>query len=158
MIVVTVFLLIMNWIKYHLIHNQKENHRHHDHIPFNLKGNGIIVFSMQTVEIICTAVQETSVSRHHVALLEDPPLHPLKPQEYHGTVEGLINPLIRPPLCREARDFPAVLFYLQSDLTSSSFKKKSASFKKKIVLSAFTSGVNTETSISESCLKWNKFG
>ena len=38
MIVVTVFLLIMNQIKFHLVHNQKEN-CHYDHIPLNLEGS-----------------------------------------------------------------------------------------------------------------------
>ena len=35
----------MNQMEYHLVQNLKEN-CHHDHIPFNLKGNGIIVFSV----------------------------------------------------------------------------------------------------------------
>ena len=38
MIVVTVFLLIMNQPKFHLVHNQKENY-HYDHIPLNLIEN-----------------------------------------------------------------------------------------------------------------------
>ena len=45
MIVVTVFLSIMNLMEIHLDQNRKEN-CHHDHIPFNLKGNGNIVFSV----------------------------------------------------------------------------------------------------------------
>ena len=36
----------------HLVQNQKEN-CHHDHIPFNVKGNENIVFSVQTHERIC---------------------------------------------------------------------------------------------------------
>ena len=45
MIVVTVFLLILNQMEFHLVENWKEN-CHHDHIPFNVKGNGNIVFSV----------------------------------------------------------------------------------------------------------------
>ena len=44
MIVVTVFLSILNQMEIHLVQNRKEN-CHHDHIPFNVKGNGNIVFS-----------------------------------------------------------------------------------------------------------------
>ena len=39
MIVVTVFLSILNKKQFHLVQNRKEN-CHHDHIPFNYKGNG----------------------------------------------------------------------------------------------------------------------
>ena len=48
MIVVTVFLSILNtnWIPFGS-ENRKEN-CHHDHIPFNVKGNGNIVFSVYT--------------------------------------------------------------------------------------------------------------
>ena len=45
MIVVTVFLSIWNQMDFHLVQNVKEN-RHHDHIPFNLKGNENLVFSV----------------------------------------------------------------------------------------------------------------
>ena len=45
MIVVTVFLSILNQIEFYLVQNQNENY-HHDDIPFNLKGNGILVFSV----------------------------------------------------------------------------------------------------------------
>ena len=57
-IVVTVFLLILNQMKFHLVsvsdlnqmefnlvQNRKEN-CHHEHIPFNLKGNRNVVFSV----------------------------------------------------------------------------------------------------------------
>ena len=40
-------------MEFHLVQNRKEK-CHHDHIPFNLKGNGNIVFSvyyMETVDI-----------------------------------------------------------------------------------------------------------
>ena len=37
-------------MEYHLVQNQKEN-CHHDHIPFNMKGNGNIVFSVRVPEI-----------------------------------------------------------------------------------------------------------
>ena len=36
---------ILNQIEFHLIQNWKEN-CHHDHIPFNVKGNGNIVLSV----------------------------------------------------------------------------------------------------------------
>ena len=35
----------LNQIEFHLVQNQKEN-CHHDPIPFNVKGNGNIVFSV----------------------------------------------------------------------------------------------------------------
>ena len=44
-IMVTVFLSILNQMEFHLVENQKEN-CHHDHIPFNGKGNVNIVFSV----------------------------------------------------------------------------------------------------------------
>jgi len=43
-IVGTVFHSILNQMEYHLVQNRKEN-CHHDHIPFNVKGNGNIFFS-----------------------------------------------------------------------------------------------------------------
>ena len=43
MIVVTVFLSILNQMEIHLVQNRKEI-CYHDHIPFNVKGNGNIVF------------------------------------------------------------------------------------------------------------------
>ena len=49
MIVVTLILSILNQIDFHLVQNQKQN-CHHDHIPFNLKGNGILVFSVYNAE------------------------------------------------------------------------------------------------------------
>ena len=45
MIVFKVFLSILNQMDFHLDQNRKENCRR-DHIPFNLKGNGNIVFSV----------------------------------------------------------------------------------------------------------------
>ena len=45
MIVVTVFFSILNQMDFHLVQNRKKNY-HHDHIPFNVKGNGNIVFSV----------------------------------------------------------------------------------------------------------------
>ena len=35
----------LNQIEFHLVQNWKKN-RHHDHIPFNVKGNRILVFSV----------------------------------------------------------------------------------------------------------------
>ena len=46
MIIATVFLSILNQMEFHLVQNLKKN-CHHDHIPFNVKGNGNIVFSIQ---------------------------------------------------------------------------------------------------------------
>ena len=46
MIVVGVFLSILNQIEFHLVENRKENCQQ-NHIPFNVKGNGNIVFSLQ---------------------------------------------------------------------------------------------------------------
>ena len=45
MFMMTVFLSIWNQMEFHLVQNRKEN-CHHDHIPFNVKGNGNIVFSV----------------------------------------------------------------------------------------------------------------
>ena len=45
MIMVTVFLSIWNQMDFHLVQNRKEN-CHHDHIPFNVKGNGNEVFEV----------------------------------------------------------------------------------------------------------------
>ena len=39
----TVFLSILNQMEFHLAQNRKET-RHHDHIPFNVKGNENVVF------------------------------------------------------------------------------------------------------------------
>ena len=45
MIVVTVFLSILNQIKFHLVQNRKES----DQIPFNVKGN--LVFSVKAADV-----------------------------------------------------------------------------------------------------------
>ena len=37
--------------KFHLVQNRKEDY-HHNHIPFDLKGNGNIVFSVYMLKII----------------------------------------------------------------------------------------------------------
>ena len=42
----TAFFSILNQMKFHLGQNRKDN-CHHDHIPFNVKGNENIVFSVQ---------------------------------------------------------------------------------------------------------------
>ena len=47
MVVLTVFLSILNQLEFQLAQNRKEN-CHHDHIPFSLKGNGMLVFSVYT--------------------------------------------------------------------------------------------------------------
>ena len=43
-------LSIFNQMELYLVKNRKEN-CHHDHIPFNLKGNGNIIFSVQLQEV-----------------------------------------------------------------------------------------------------------
>ena len=45
MIVVTVFLSILHQMEIHLVQNRKE-YCNPDHIPFNFKGNEILVFSV----------------------------------------------------------------------------------------------------------------
>ena len=53
---VTVFLSNLNEMDFHLVQNRKEN-CHHDHIPFNVKGNGNIVFSVCVSARTCVHVQ-----------------------------------------------------------------------------------------------------
>ena len=48
MIVVTVFLSFLNQMEIHLVQNRKENCPH-DHMPFNMKGNGNKVFSLYSL-------------------------------------------------------------------------------------------------------------
>ena len=73
---VTVFLSILNQMEIHLVQNRKEN-CHHDHIPFNLKGNWILVFSvwqgcdiMQNEEysIFFTSCSELKNLRQHMEI------------------------------------------------------------------------------------------
>ena len=45
----TAFLLILNQMEFHLVQNRN---CHHDHIPFNLKRNGNIVFPVQGHKLI----------------------------------------------------------------------------------------------------------
>ena len=51
------FLSISNQMEFHLVQNRMEN-CHHDHIPFNLKGNGNIVFSVQKQRSITVHTNE----------------------------------------------------------------------------------------------------
>ena len=67
MIVVTVFLSILNQMEIHLLQNRKEN-CHHDHIQFNVKGNGNTVFSVYDVW------QRTSLIRVFIFLAGELPL------------------------------------------------------------------------------------
>ena len=53
MIVVTVFLSILIHMEFNLVQNRKET-CHHDHIPFTVKGIGIIVFSVYTAVFLET--------------------------------------------------------------------------------------------------------
>ena len=48
MIVVTVLLSILNQMEFHFVQNRKGN-CHYNHIPFNVKGNGNIVFSVASM-------------------------------------------------------------------------------------------------------------
>ena len=103
MIVVTFFLSILNQMEFHMVQNRKEN-CHHDDIPFNVKGNSNIVFSVQNgkpTPIRRAAVREAGVSRHHGGPIEGAP--PLKLPKYHSTIvlRGLREPSIRPTSCRE---------------------------------------------------------
>ena len=41
----------LNHIEFHLVQNRKEN-CHYDHILFNLKGNGNIIFSVYAAVIV----------------------------------------------------------------------------------------------------------
>ena len=45
----TVFVSIFNQLEFHLVQNRKE-HSHHDYIPFNVKGNRNLVFSVNVKE------------------------------------------------------------------------------------------------------------
>ena len=65
MIVETVFLSIWNQIMFYLAQNRKVN-CHHDHIPFNLKGNIILVFS---VCVHCANMAEGGFIRYPVAAM-----------------------------------------------------------------------------------------
>ena len=50
----------LNQMEFHLVQNREEN-CHHDHIPFNVKGNGIVVFSVQRnlAEILLSRIVNT---------------------------------------------------------------------------------------------------
>ena len=50
-------------MEFHLVQNRKEN-CHHDHIPFNVKGNGKTVFSVQKFQCDVIAWKRLSESRH----------------------------------------------------------------------------------------------
>ena len=83
MIVVTDFLAILYQMELHLVQIRKKN-CHDDHIPFNLKGNGNIVFSVQAekyIAISLAAVRETDVSQYQGGLIEAP----LVPLEHCGS-------------------------------------------------------------------------
>ena len=47
----SIFLSILNQMEFHFVQYRKEN-CHHDHIPFNVKGNGIRVFSVRKMTVI----------------------------------------------------------------------------------------------------------
>ena len=60
-IVVTILLSILNQMEFHLIQNPKE-YCHHDHIPFHVKGNGNIVFSVYANFVYCNQLREPIVA------------------------------------------------------------------------------------------------
>ena len=68
--VVTVFLSILNQMEFHLVQNWKENY--HDHIPFNMKGNGNIVLSVQDRKccgIVFLMLKKMPIRFNHVYVL-----------------------------------------------------------------------------------------
>ena len=73
-------------MEFHLVQNRKEN-CHRDHIPFNVRGNGNIILSVQRAPISRIAVRETGVSRHHRGPIEGLPETPRTSQHYH--IEGI---------------------------------------------------------------------
>ena len=62
MIVVTVFLSILKQMDFHFVQNRKE-YCHHDHIAFNLRGYGILVFSVQQTlsVLLCRRATELGI-------------------------------------------------------------------------------------------------
>ena len=72
MIVVTVFLSILNQMKFHLVQNRKEN-CHHDHIPFNVRGNRNTDFSVYTERPHASAYMITNCKAH--ALIQRAHVH-----------------------------------------------------------------------------------
>ena len=69
MIVVTVFLSILNQIDFHLAQNREEN-CHHDQIPFNVKGNGSIVFSVWSMVVKRMQIRWQSIWRRQKCRIE----------------------------------------------------------------------------------------
>ena len=51
----------LNQMEFHLVQNRKEN-CHHDHIAFNMKGKGSIVFSVQATLAAYIAILQQSAS------------------------------------------------------------------------------------------------
>ena len=66
----------MNRMEFHLIQNQKQN-CHHDHIPFNLKGNGNIVFSVKGTTLAFNSPRGIRISRQSCLPNSGHPLKPL---------------------------------------------------------------------------------
>ena len=71
MIMVMVFLSILNRMEFHSVQNRKEN-CHNDHIPFNVKGNRNIVFSViglgpgnQNLGVLIENEKKTSETKNH---------------------------------------------------------------------------------------------
>ena len=73
---VTVFLSILNQMEFHLVLNRKEN-CHHDHIPFNGKGIGNIVLSVNARSPACLQMLQTihggSLCKHDPFTHDDSP-------------------------------------------------------------------------------------
>ena len=51
--------------EFHLVQNWKEN-CHHDHIPFNVKGNGNIVFSVWCAWLVCLTTIAENYFRNYI--------------------------------------------------------------------------------------------
>ena len=65
MVVLTVFLLILNQMEFHFVQNRKENY-HHDRTPFDLKGNGNIVFSVCCFSAhLCNAMKQIEAAHQN---------------------------------------------------------------------------------------------
>ena len=63
LIAVTVFITFLNQIEFHLVQNRKENSRY-DYIPFILKGNQNIVFSLQFLHELSCCLKKNWTEHH----------------------------------------------------------------------------------------------
>ena len=100
----------LNQMEFHLVQNRMEN-CHHDHIPFNLKGNGNIVFSVLRPDRATGLRFLTSTVRENKPLNGAPLALPIQgpPQTFvyqfaEKYEEGLKGAVIWRSWCREALD------------------------------------------------------